>query len=49
MKVGIDTCDEVECSTSIYYQSPSPPPPPPPDVFIQSVGICEARGAGSDS
>ncbi len=25
------------------------PLPPPPDVSIQSVGICGARGAGSDS
>jgi hypothetical protein len=25
------------------------PPPPPPDVCIQSVGICVATGAGSDS
>jgi hypothetical protein len=24
-------------------------PPPPPDLCIQSVGICVARGAGSDS
>ncbi len=27
----------------------APPRPIPPDVRIQSVGICEARGAGSDS
>jgi hypothetical protein len=27
----------------------SEPPPLPPDVCIQSVGICVARGAGSDS
>jgi hypothetical protein len=27
----------------------APPRPLPPDVCIQSVGICVARGAGSDS
>ncbi len=34
----------------IYLISEPPPPPTaPPDVCIQSVGMCVARGAGSDS
>jgi hypothetical protein len=42
-KVGIDTCKYgLVLDTDLISE-------PPPDVCIQNVGICVARGAGSDS